>query len=77
MNFFWPTRRNPSPTALTRLGRVLHWAAIIGAAPLVLFTAWIAIAESRDGDLGYLALLIVAAVIYFPGRGLRYVLAAE
>jgi len=77
VNFFWPTSPNPSPTAITRLGRVLHWAAIICAAPFVIGTAWIAATESRDGDLGYLVLLIIAAVIYFPGRGLRYVLAAE
>lgn len=77
MNFFWPARRNPTPTAITRLGRVLHWVAIICAAPFVIGTGWIAATDSTAGDTGYLVLLIIGAVIYFPGRGLRYVLAAE
>ena len=76
MNFFWPTQRNPAPTALTRLGRVLHWATIMCAVPLVLATVWIAFAEPSD-DYGYTALLAIVAIIYLPGRALRYILASE
>jgi len=36
-NFIWPTSRNPSPGAVTRFGRVLHWIATATSVPLVVF----------------------------------------
>ncbi len=74
--FFWPTQVQAAPTIVARLGRFLHWAGIVLAAPFVAVTVLIAITEP-SGDYGYFIALLLAAPVYMAGRGARYVLAGE
>lgn len=77
MNFFWPAALNPDSSTGARLGRVLHWGALlIGLTPAgiacVIFLS--------DGDFELAAALFVgiwAVVLALIGRGPRYILSAE
>ena len=76
---FWPTTPNPNPTAITRLGRVLHWIAVVIAALFIVLI--IGIATNGDSIMsnltGYVICLFWAGVFAMGGRGLRYILSGE
>lgn len=75
--FFWPTRLNPNPTALTRAGRVLHWiGTIIAGAMAALVAAFLPGSDHPEWS-GLILVGFWMFVIYFGGRGLRYILSAE
>ncbi len=89
MRFFWPNKLNPTPGVLTRFGRVLHWLATVLAVcvlALVVTSAHYYLTNSyytRDGSgLTYAVQFavnfgMIALLIYFAGRALRYVLSGE
>lgn len=76
---FWPTRINPSPTVLTRFGRVVHWIACGLAALFVLLIVGIA----TNGDpmtsktVGFVFAGLWAVGLFLAGRALRYIFSAE
>jgi hypothetical protein len=76
---FWPTRPNPNPTAITRLGRVLHWIAcgIAGLFVLVMFAAATNGDSLQSNIYGIVLCAFWAVVFFLAGRVLRYVLSAE
>jgi hypothetical protein len=69
---FWPTRRNPDAGPLCRLGRLVHWAALVPAALVALIAA--TSVSSWFDALIYFAIAIAIALL---GRGLRYVMSGE
>lgn len=71
MGFFWPTDVREDVGAIGRLGRVLHWCAIL----LGGLFAWAFIAGSAPEYWWPAAALF--ALFAMGGRGLRYVLAGE
>lgn len=74
MGFFWPQRLNPADNGSVRLGRLLHWAALLWAGWwLFLATLWLG---GEWQEASYVALAI-AALIATAGRGLRFLFAAE
>lgn len=76
---FWPTRVNPNPTVLTRLGRVTHWLACGLASLFALLIPLIA----TNGDpltsngVGFILVGGWAVGLFLAGRALRYILSAE
>ena len=88
MRFLWPDKLAASPTALTRLGRVLHWTAFVASLYPILFGGLgiiYTLYKASQGDrenLDYeMQILItwfgVGAAIYLLGRGLRYIISGE
>ncbi len=80
----WPTQLNNTPSALTRLGRVLHWLGTAFALTLFLWVLYVSTNPHFDG--GYyqnqpaagLALAGLFSIsTYFAGRALRYILSGE
>lgn len=93
MQFFWPNRLNPSPTAFTRFGRVLHWigsgffvivciGALIGMAFGVYQVATDAVSY-YGSPLGPSTLIgsgiafVGGLLVYLASRALRYIFSAE
>ncbi len=80
MNLIWPTSRAAHPSALTRLGRVIHWFALLAAAAWLLLCLALIPAFSEAGIAGGWmagAGLVGAALIALAGRAVRYVLSSE
>lgn len=77
LNILWPKNPKADPSALCRLGRVVHRSATALAVPCVLWTAQIAITENRGSDYSYFILLWIGGAIYLAGRAARYVLGGE
>lgn len=81
MKWLWPQRRTLEEIEFTiavRLGRFLHWIAIVAVGVMwlgefigVIFGYW----QSSDFVIGLVILLGIA--IFLLGRGLRYVFANE
>jgi uncharacterized membrane protein YhaH (DUF805 family) len=71
----WPKRATSASTMSVRLGRVLHWFSS-GVAAIIAVTA-----GGSYLMYGYLSdvmpALMLAVVVFFAGRGLRYVFAGE
>ena len=81
MSVLWPETRNPDPTVITRLGRVLHWSATI-VAGLWAVACLYGAATTQGGDAGSLigglvVVVVFGGAIYFAGRGARYILSGE
>lgn len=75
MSLIWPSRTVSDPSALARLGRLLHWVAALIGAPIFLIGLYRIIAgPEREG---FVFNLVLGALIYFAGRGLRFLLAGE
>ena len=75
MNIFWPTDPWPENCeigARGRLGRALHWAALVLAALVVLF-----ILATWGDPVAMTVEAALAVAIALVGRGLRYILADE
>jgi len=89
VSFLWPSKLNPTPGVLTRFGRVLHWIATLLAAcllVLIVMSTHYYLTDSffmRDGSGVTYAVQnavtygVVALLIYFAGRALRYILSGE
>lgn len=83
MNFLWPRSPTPSPSALNRFGRVIHWTFTGIAALSAVACVWSGIAElfskSEYGpDFGAaIVAAIVFALFFLAGRAARYVLSGE
>lgn len=93
MQFFWPSRLNPAPTAFTRFGRVLHWVGsgiFVIAGIGVLIGIAFGIYQFATNAVGYFgdplgpATLIGSAVaflaalfVYLVSRALRYIFSGE
>lgn len=83
MSFLWPRSPSPSPNALNRFGRVVHWTCTGLAAVLALSCAWAGIAEAiSTSEYGpdYGASIVAGgfAIFFFlVGRGARYILSGE
>jgi hypothetical protein len=81
MGMFWPDHIDPAPGILGRLGRFLHWVAMVIAAIIVVGGIAIIIISNSPGPewlFGGGALILgIALVVYFAGRGLRYLFAGE
>lgn len=80
MGVLWPARRNPEPNVLGRLGRVVHWLALVGSALWVLACAGSAVVSGfyrQDVVAAVVAAPIGAVTIAALGRAVRYVLSAE
>jgi cytochrome b561 len=88
LSVIWPTTKNTTRTALTVLGRVLHWIAV-GAALLSLASAvWMFVlsreergndywkTQPLDFDLG-VAFAVIALLVYTAGRIARRLLSRE
>ena len=83
MSFLWPRSPSPSPNALNRFGRVVHWTCTGLAAVLALSCAWAGIAEAiSTSEYGpdYGASIVAGGFAIFfvlVGRGARYILSGE
>ena len=91
MDFFWPTKLKAEPSGIARLGRVLHWMALIAAITFLGAAGWLDWlgqtspnngwtyeSYSLESAAGALLLPAMAATgIYLAGRAVRYVLAGE
>lgn len=80
MSFIWPAEINPEPTVLGRLGRVLHWAALMWGVSPALFLIGYAMTQDfgwSDAWPGILMAGAWAVAWSLIGRGVRYVLADE
>jgi len=81
MNWLWPTKKSLieiETTIAIRLGRMLHWAALVSVGVLwlgefigIVFGYW----SSSQFVLG--AILLGGIALFLLGRGLRYVFANE
>ncbi len=84
MSFFWPTNLKADPGALARLGRVLHWIALILAAGLI-WAGWSVGVSHLEYELltwtwimrAMGPWLVGAVLVAQLGRGLRYIFAGE
>jgi hypothetical protein len=80
MGLLWPSKSNPDPTTLARLGRVLHWTGAIVAVLFLVLGFFVLRQATEDSEIKEIGAALVsgaAAAAYFAGRGLRYVLADE
>ena len=72
MQLLWPTRLNPAPSVVTRLGRAIFWLGY-GLAALLAYSA-----VANAGPDGYWVVPAFAAGLFaLGGRITRYVLSAE
>ena len=80
MNWLWPKKNlvELETTIAIRLGRVLHWAALVFAGVLWL-GEFIGVVFGFWSDSHFLIGVVVLGgiVVFLIGRGLRYVLANE
>ena len=67
--WIWPSQARDESSAVVRLGRVLHWI-LTACAALLVGAAF----ESSSEVLFFLAF---AGVVFFTGRGCRYILSNE
>jgi hypothetical protein len=72
LNFFWPTAPVYDPGILGRLGRLVHWLAILLWIALLAFALFgLTSTDSR------FAWGLIGVAVALAGRGLRYVMAGE
>jgi hypothetical protein len=76
-NWIWPRQLNASNSAVVRLGRVLHWVALVLSAPSVIFA--FGVMFTPDSFRFYItgAFVLIALVCASIGRGVRYILSNE
>lgn len=82
LNWIWPAKRRDESTIVIRTGRVLHWAAVVIAAAIIIVLAGEAIGESDGNSIAEMAIVSVVGVVFaLPvlaiGRVLRYILSGE
>jgi len=81
LNVVWPERANPDPGLFGRLGRLVHWAGTLAAlGNIAIFMSAAANYRAMNGQPmpSWAEMAFgLAAVIYFPARGLRYLFAGE
>lgn len=79
MNWIWPREPNPFPSAIGRLGRLIHYVSILAAA----YVMWILFQDAQQPPAWRLPadaaafVWLGAIAIYLGGRGARWVFAAE
>lgn len=78
--FFWPNKKAETNSFIIRLGRVLHWFAVVAAVYGMMF-GWVA-GYTEAGDRasvfnGLVFGLTMAIPILLAGRGARYLLSGE
>jgi hypothetical protein len=74
-SFIWPNLRRRDVGAAGALGRVIHWTGVVVAG----LCALLALEFAVEGWAGHLsrALLLVALILAFGARAVRYMLARE
>ena len=72
-SILWPTTMT-GQGVLARLGRVLHWAGLLIAVPIVVAGASILVPQ---GILNGVGTALIGVLVYLTGRGLRYVFSGE
>lgn len=78
MGLFWPAQRKAQPSAIERLGRVLHWLAVIIGVAISGIAFWGMIATpSPNAQVLFLVALIFAIAVSLAGRALRYIFSGE
>lgn len=77
MGFFWPTWTADVPSGPTRFGRLVHWVGLIVGLPLAACGAFGMASDALGQPFTGAVVLIVALMIYFASRGLRYAISGE
>lgn len=73
-NLLWPFDSDPEPGFLSRLGRLFHWMATVGAA----LCAWIGVGTAFSSDVEAGAgILAAGAFIFFFGRFVRWLFSGD
>lgn len=76
--FLWPETSKTETTVLTRLGRVMHWVALLPASIAAFIGCVMYWTERVDGRVVYLLGGLAGALAFLLiGRGLRYIFAGE
>lgn len=77
--FLWPKHTKTETTVLVRLGRVVHWLALLPAALAVFLgcATSLSAGNTPDGNAYFLAGLAGALAFLLFGRALRYIFAGE
>lgn len=80
MSLFWPKAIVSEPGPFGRAGRLIHWTALVVATLCVAAALADASQGTTDEGDGMISLIFfggLGVVIYFAGRGMRYILAGE
>ena len=88
LSVIWPTTKNPTPTGLTVLGRVLHWIAVMGAMLSLVSAVWMFVSSLEERGNDYwktqpfdfqfgVAFTVIALLVYVAGRIARRLLSRE
>jgi hypothetical protein len=79
MRLLRPRTPNPDLGVLGRMGRVVHWGALLVVAAILCLIAyaWLSPADAAPRNVGTALFAILAAVVLLVGRAIRFVLASE